>query len=42
MTGANISGANLYAVDFLRSTMGDTLFDGCNLDRTIIQHWRPS
>jgi len=42
MTGANVRGANLYAVDFLRSTMGSTRFDGSNLDNTIIQDWRPS
>ena len=42
MTGANICGANLYSVDFLRSTMGETLFNGSNLDNTIIQDWRPS
>ncbi len=42
LSGADIRGANLYSVDFLRSTMGETLFDGSNLDNTIIQHWRPS
>ncbi len=42
LSGASLVGANLFSVDFLRSTVGDTLFDASNLDNTIIQDWTPS
>ncbi len=42
LTGANITGANLYSVDLLRATIGETRFNGSNLDNTILQNWRPS
>ncbi|NOX34523.1 MAG: DUF2169 domain-containing protein [Deltaproteobacteria bacterium] len=41
LVGASFTGANLHAVDFLRSTITDTDFKGCNLDATLIEHWRP-
>jgi uncharacterized protein YjbI with pentapeptide repeats len=42
LMGASFVGANLFAVDFLRSTIGDTDFTGANLDITLIEDWRPS
>ena len=42
LSGASLIGANLYSVDFLRSTVGETLFDASNLDNTIMQDWTPS
>lgn len=41
LSGTTFAGANLYGVDFLRSIMGETNFSDCNLDRTLIQDWRP-
>ncbi|PCJ86087.1 MAG: hypothetical protein COA54_09625 [Thiotrichaceae bacterium] len=42
LSGASFYKANLYAVDFLRSTMGGTDFSGANLDNTILRDWQPS
>ena len=41
LVNASFVGANLYAVDFLRSTITNTDFRGSNLDSTLIEHWRP-
>jgi len=41
LSGASLVGANLFSVDFLRATVGDTLFNESNLDNTIIQDWTP-
>ena len=38
---AHVRGANLYSVDFLRATLGGTDFQGSNLDRTLLEDWRP-
>ncbi|WP_114416887.1 DUF2169 family type VI secretion system accessory protein [Marinospirillum perlucidum] len=38
---ANLRGANLYAANFLYMEYGETRFDGANLDRTLLQDWRP-
>lgn len=42
IVGASFVGANLAYTDFLRCTMGNTNFKNANLDRTLIQDWRPS
>ncbi|BDU73732.1 DUF2169 family type VI secretion system accessory protein [Mesoterricola silvestris] len=38
---ARFRGANLHGVDVLRSTLGATDFTDCNLERTLLQGWRP-
>lgn len=38
---ARFKGANLFTVDFLRCVLGRTDFKDCNLDRTILEGWRP-
>jgi uncharacterized protein YjbI with pentapeptide repeats len=42
LVSASFVGANLYAVDMLRSTMGETDFRGAYLESTLIKDWRPS
>lgn len=39
---ADLRGANLYAANFLYMEYGETRFDAANLDRTLLQNWRPS
>ncbi|MDR9467436.1 DUF2169 domain-containing protein [Marinospirillum sp.] len=39
---ADLRGANLYAANFLYMEYGETRFDFANLDRTLLQDWRPS
>lgn len=41
LVNASFLGANLYQADFLRATITNTDFGACNLDATIIEHWRP-
>lgn len=41
LVNASLVKANLYAVDFLRSTITNTDFRGSNLERTLIENWRP-
>lgn len=46
MYGAFIKGTlfehcNLYCVNFVHSTLGDNSYHQANLDRTILQDWRP-
>jgi uncharacterized protein YjbI with pentapeptide repeats len=41
LVSADLSGSNFYGVDFLGITVGETKFDGCNLDATIMKDWRP-
>ncbi|HKM14853.1 MAG TPA: DUF2169 domain-containing protein [Marinospirillum sp.] len=38
---ANLRGANLYAANLLYMEYGNTQFDFANLDRTLLQDWRP-
>lgn len=35
------TGANLYSVSFLFSTLGETDFHGANMDNTILRDWKP-
>ncbi len=37
----NFSDCNLYGANFVRATMGINDYHGANLDRTIIEKWRP-
>ncbi|WP_404418197.1 DUF2169 domain-containing protein [Marinospirillum sp.] len=39
---ADLRGANLYAANLLYMEYGETRFDFANLDRTMLQDWRPS
>lgn len=41
VVSADFRGSNLYGSDVLRATFGETRFEGANLDRTLIQDWRP-
>ncbi len=38
----SFTAGNLYSVSFLYATLGETDFQGANLDNTILQDWRPS
>lgn len=40
ITGADLRGSNLSGVDLYKSIQGDTLFEGANLNRTILALWR--
>lgn len=41
LVGVDFSRANLFSVSFIDATLGNTRFDGANLDRTLLQDWRP-
>lgn len=41
LTRADFTGANLYAVNLLHVTVGETGFRDCNLTKTLLQDWRP-
>ena len=41
LTGAKFIGANLFSVDFFGCKLGETDFTQANLERTIIEKWRP-
>ena len=40
LVGVNFSRANLYACEFMGSTMGQNLYKGALLDLTLLEHWR--
>jgi len=41
LTGADLSDSNLYSVEFIGATVGETDFSGANLDLTALENWRP-
>ncbi len=38
LTGADLTYANLYAVDLLHVKVGKTKFDGANLDKSLLEN----
>jgi uncharacterized protein YjbI with pentapeptide repeats len=41
LSGATLNNANLYSVNFMGCTVGETDFTGADLEKTIFKDWRP-